>query len=87
MIPESTIVSYTYTEMEERCGLYVTLLHSIGLFLIVLCTLEKCVCISIDFARELYQSEVKHTASNLVGSTAVSKKVLILFLDNGKKLL
>lgn len=50
MIPESTIVSYTCVEVEEKYELYVMLLHSIYLFLIVLFTLDKCACIPIDLA-------------------------------------
>lgn len=50
MIPESTIVSYTYVEVEEKYELYAMLLHSIYLFSIVLFTLDKCVCIPIDLA-------------------------------------
>lgn len=50
MVPESTIVSYTYVEVNEKYELYVMLLHSIDLFSVVLVTLDKCVCISIDLA-------------------------------------
>ena len=39
MIPERTIVSYTYVEVEEKYELYVMFLHSIDLFSIVLFTL------------------------------------------------